>query len=79
MLLMFVVTKIWSEAGAYVNYKKNNVLILLISSQKMYFGDDDAFYDVIIQEPVWKWRQTTDMKSAGIHLLNPYSFSSFLD
>ena len=22
----------------------------------MYFGDDDAIYDVIIQEPVWKWR-----------------------
>ena len=35
---------------------KKNVLILLISSQKLYFGDDDAIYDVIIQEPVWKWR-----------------------
>ena len=22
----------------------------------MYFGDDDALYDAIIQEPVWKWR-----------------------
>ena len=26
-----------------------------ISSKKMYFGDDDAFYDVTIQEPIWKW------------------------
>ena len=31
---------------------KNNVLILLISSQKLYFGDNDAIYEVIIQEPV---------------------------
>ena len=22
----------------------------------MYFGDKDAIYDIIIQEPVWKWR-----------------------
>ena len=21
----------------------------------MYFGDDDVIYDIIIQEPVWKW------------------------
>ena len=41
---------------AYVNYKKNNILTLLVSTQKLYFGDDDAFYDVIIQEMVWKWR-----------------------
>ena len=51
-----MVTKIRSEVGAYVNYEKNNVLILLISTQKLYFCDDDAIYDVIIQEPVWKWR-----------------------
>ena len=44
-----------SEVGAYVNYEKKNVLILLISSQKLYFGDDDAIYDLIIQEPVCKW------------------------
>ena len=48
-----MVTKIGSEVGVYVNNEKK-VLILLISSQKSYFGDDDAFYDVIIQEPVWK-------------------------
>ena len=30
--------------------------IVLISSQKLYFGDNDAIYDVIIQEPVWKLR-----------------------
>ena len=35
---------------------KNNVQILRISSQKLYFGDDDALYHGIIQEPVWKWR-----------------------
>ena len=34
---------------------KNKVLISLISSQNLYFGDDDAIYDVIIQDPVWKW------------------------
>ena len=54
-LLSCVVTKIGSEVGAYVIYEKN-VLILLISSQKLYFGDDDAIYDTRFQEPVWKWR-----------------------
>ena len=35
----------------------------------------DAIYDVIIQEFVWKWHHyLTDMNSAGIHLLNQYSF-----
>ena len=24
--------------------------------QKLYFGDNDAIYDVIILEPSWKWR-----------------------
>ena len=47
-----MVTKIGSEVGAYVNYEKNNVLILLNQSQKLYFGDDDAIYNVILQEPV---------------------------
>ena len=45
-------TRIGSEFGAYVNYEKNNILILLISAQKLYFGDADAIYDVIIEEPV---------------------------
>ena len=45
---MFEVSKIGSEVGAFVNYEKN-VLILLISPQKLYFGDDDAIYDVIIE------------------------------
>ena len=35
---------------------KNNKLILLISIQKLFFGDDDAIYDVINEEPFWKWR-----------------------
>ena len=51
-----MVTKIGMEVGAYVNFEKNNVLILQFSSQKLYLGDGDAIYDVIIQEPVWKWR-----------------------
>ena len=46
-------------------WKKNSLLILLISTQNLYFVDDDAIYDVIIQfenDVI-----TTDMKSAGIH------------
>ena len=50
------------------------MLILLISIEKLYFGDDNPIYDVI----------TEDMKSAMIHLLNKQSFRytqpfSFLD
>ena len=41
----------------YVNYEKINILILLFSGHNLYFGDDDAIYDVIIQKPVWKWGQ----------------------
>ena len=37
-------------------WKKNIILILQISTQKMYFGDNDAINDVIIHEPVWKRR-----------------------
>ena len=50
-----MVTKIGSEVGVCVVWK-NNILILLLSSQKLYFCDEDAICDVIIQEPVWKWR-----------------------
>ena len=49
---MCVVTKIGSVVGAYVNYEKITYQFFLISSQKLYFSDDDAIYDVIIQEPV---------------------------
>ena len=28
------------------------MVILLITTQTLYFGDDDAIYDVIMQEPV---------------------------
>ena len=48
--------KLDCRLGGYVNHEINNVVILLISSQKLYFSDDDAIYDLIIQEPVWKWR-----------------------
>ena len=39
-----------------MNYEKNDVLILQISSEKLYFDHDDAIYDVIVQKTVWKWR-----------------------
>ena len=42
----------WIGVWGVCELWKNNILILLISSQKLYFGDDDAIYDVIIQEPV---------------------------
>ena len=48
--------KNWIKVWGVCELWKNNILILLISTQKLYFGDDDAIYDVIIQEPVWKWR-----------------------
>ena len=47
-----MVEKIGSVVDVYVNYEKNNILILLISTQKLYFGDDDAIHNVIIKEPV---------------------------
>ena len=57
------------------------MLILPISTQKSYFCDNDAIYDVIMQENDVK---TTDIKSAGIHLLNdhfirPSQSSSFFN
>ena len=45
----------WIRGGGVCELWKNNVLILLITSQKLYFCEDDAIYDFIIQEPVWKW------------------------
>ena len=48
--------KNWIEGWGVFKIWKNNILILLILIQKLYFVDDDAMYDVIIQEPVWKWR-----------------------
>ena len=46
----------WIGSWGVCELWKNSVLILLISSQKFHLGDDDASYDVIIQEPVSKWR-----------------------
>ena len=54
--------------------KKNNILILQISTQKFYFGDDDAIYNDIMQNQFENDAITTDMKSTGIHLLNYKSF-----
>ena len=59
-----------SQVGAYV---KHSMLIFLITTQKSYACDNDANYDVIMQEPVSKLRHN-HMKSAGIWLLNYYSF-----
>mgnify|MGYP003688546427 CR=1 FL=1 len=60
--------------------------ILLISTQKSYFFDNDTMtiYHVIMQEPLENDVITTDIKSAGIHLLNNHSLKpsqsfSFLD
>ena len=35
---------------------KKNIQIRLISKQTLYFGDDDSIRDVIMEEPVRKWR-----------------------
>ena len=48
-----MVTKIGSGWG-YVNYEKNSIQIRLISKQTLYFGDDDAIHDIIMEEPVRK-------------------------
>ena len=48
---MSIETKIESEVGAYVKREKKGMLICLISTQNLYFGDDDTIYDVILQEP----------------------------
>ena len=43
------------QNGVCENWE-NDMLILLISTQRSYFCDNDAIYDVIMQEPVRKWR-----------------------
>ena len=71
--------------GAYVKYEKNK-LILLFSTQKVYFGDDEAFLRHN-SRTIYQFENdviTTDIKSAGIHLLIYYSFRytrpfSFID
>ena len=53
MMLANVVSKIILEVGLYVKYEKY-MQILLISTQKSYFFENNATYDAIIQEPVRK-------------------------
>ena len=36
---------------------KNIMVILLISTKKLYFTDDDTIYDVIMQVPIKKLRR----------------------
>ena len=54
-----------SENALYVFGYKNGIMkkyhiILLISTQQFYFCDDDTIYDIIFQEPFWKWHHNTD-------------------
>ena len=44
----------WFGGWGVCELWKNNELILLIYSHKLYFDGDDAIYDVIIQEPCLK-------------------------
>ena len=48
--------KNWIGSWSVIEIWKNNMLILLFSTQKLYFGTDDAIYDVIMKESHWKWR-----------------------
>ena len=47
-----MVTQIGSEVGAYVSYEKITYSNFANFSTKDIFGDDDAIYDIVIQEPV---------------------------
>ena len=47
--------KNWIGGWGECELCKNNILSSLISTQKLYFGDNYVIYDVIIQYPVWKW------------------------
>ena len=38
-----------------MKYKKNNMHILLISAQKLYFSDNDTVHNDITQEPIRNW------------------------
>ena len=61
--------KNWIRGWGVCELCKNNILSLLFSTQKLYFGDNDAVHDQFENDII-----TTDLKSAGIHLLNYYSF-----
>ena len=44
--------KNWIRGWGICELYKNNILSLLILTQKLYFRDNDAIYEVLIQEPV---------------------------
>ena len=46
--------KNWIGGWGVCELCKNNIQSLLISTQKLYFSDNDAINDVTIQEPVLK-------------------------
>ena len=48
------------------------MLILLMSAQKSYLCDNDAIYDVVVQEPVRKWRHNNR------HEISRYLFAELL-
>ena len=60
--------KNWIGGWGICQLWKYNTLILLISTQKLYFGDDGAIYDIILQEPLWNdvTHVTKDMQPAVI-------------
>ena len=47
--------KNWIRGWGVCETWKNNMLILLISTQMWHSCDNDTIYDVIIQQPVRKW------------------------
>ena len=42
--------KNWIRGMGVCEMIKSNILILLISTQKLHFGDDDAIYDILMQK-----------------------------
>ena len=61
------------------NMKNNSIIILLISAQKSYFGDDDAICDVVIQKSVWKRHHKSRHEISGNTTFRHTRPSSFLD
>ena len=53
---------IGSKVLTYMKYWKNNILLLLILMQNLHVGNDNAIYDVIMREQVWKWHRNNRHK-----------------
>ena len=61
--------KNWIGSWGVCEIWEKTMLILLISAQKSYFCHNDAIFDVIVQEPVRKWRNNHRLE------INRYSFA----